>query len=60
MILRRLILPPRLDTVMAMAQGLPVAPVPKQLLVPTMWYDVVDVRCLHVSAFLHALRTQWL
>ena len=59
MILRRLILPPRLDTVMAMAQGLPVAPVPEELLITTVRNDVVDVRCLHVPSFLHALHTQW-
>ena len=60
MILRRLILPPRLDTVMAMAQGLPVAPVPEDLLITTVRDYMVNIRCLHVSAFLHALRTQWL
>ena len=58
MILRRLILPPRLDTVMAMAQGLPVAPVPEELLITTVRNDVVDVRCFDVPAFLHALHTQ--
>ena len=58
MILRRLILPPRLDTVMAMAQGLPVAPVPEELLVTTMRNDVIDVRCLHEPSFLHALHAQ--
>ena len=41
-----------------MAQGLPVAPVPEQLLVTTVWNDVVDVCCLHVPAFLHALYAQ--
>ena len=58
MILRRLILPPRLDTVMAMAQGLPVAPVPEELLITTVRNDVVNVRCLHVPSFLHALHAQ--
>ena len=58
MILRRLILPPRLDTVMAMAQGLPVAPVPEELLVTTVRNDVIHVRRLNVPSFLHALRTQ--
>ena len=58
MILRRLILPPRLDTVMAMAQGLPVALVPEELLVTTMRNDVIDIRCLHEPSFLHALHAQ--
>ena len=58
MILRRLILPPRLDTVMAMAQGLPVALVPEELLITTVRNDVVDVRRLRVPSFLHALYAQ--
>ena len=45
---------------MAMAQGLPVAPVPEELLITTVRDYMVNIRCLHVSAFLHALRTQWL
>ena len=60
MILGRLILPPRLDTVVPVAQGLPVAPVPEELLITTVRDYMVNIRCLHVSAFLHALRTQWL
>ena len=58
MILGRLILPPRLDTVVSVAQGLPVAPVPEELLVTTVWNDVVDVRRLHVPTFLHALHAK--
>ena len=58
MILRRLILPPRLDTVMAMAQGLPVAPVPEELLITTVRNDVIHVRRLNVPAFPHTLHTQ--
>ena len=58
MILRRLILPPRLDTVMAMAQGLPVAPVPEELLITTVRNDVIHVRRLNVPSFLHALYAQ--
>ena len=58
MILGRLILPPRLDTVVPVAQGLPVAPVPEELLVTTMRNDVIDVRCLHEPSFLHALHAQ--
>ena len=59
MILRRLILTPRLHAVMAMTQGLPVTPVPEELLVTTMRNNVVNVRCLRVPSFLHALHTQW-
>ena len=59
MVLRRLILTPRLYAVVAMAQGLPVALVPEQLRITTMRDDMVNVRCLHIPAFLHALHTQW-
>ena len=58
MILQRLILPPRLNTVMTVAEGLPVIPIPEKLLVTTVRNDVVDVRCFDVPAFLHALHTQ--
>ena len=59
MILGRLILPPRLDTVVPVAQGLPVAPVPEELLITTVRDYMVNIRCLHVSAFLHTLHAQW-
>ena len=58
MILGRLILPPRLDTVVPVAQGLPVAPVPEELLVTTVRNDVIHVRRLHEPSFLHALHAQ--
>ena len=58
MILGRLILPPRLDTVVPVAQGLPVALIPEELLISTVRNNVVDVRCLHVPTFLYALHTQ--
>lgn len=58
MILRCLVLSPRFHTVVTMAKGLPVAPVPEELLVTTMRNDVIDVRCLHELSFLHALHTQ--
>ncbi len=40
------------------AQGLPVTPIPEELLVTTVRDDVIHVRCLHVLPFLHALHTQ--
>ena len=40
------------------AQGLPVTPIPKELLVTTMRNDMVNVRCLNVPSFLHALHAQ--
>ena len=58
MVLRCLILPPRLHAVVAVAQRLPIAPVPEQLHVTTVGLYVVDVRRLHVTPFLHALHTQ--
>ena len=58
MILGRLVLSPRFHTVVTMAKGLPVAPVPEELLVTTMRNDVIDVRCLHEPSFLHALHAQ--
>lgn len=45
--------------VVGFAQRLPVAPVPEQLLVSTVWDDVVNNRCSHVSSLCHALNTQW-
>ena len=58
MIHRRLVLSSRLHAVVPVAKGLPVAPVPEELLVTTMRNDVIDVRCLHELSFLHALHTQ--
>ena len=58
MVRRRLVLSSRLHTVMTMAEGLPVVPVPEELLITTMRDDMVDIRCLHVPSFLHALHTQ--
>ena len=58
MILRCLVLSPRFYTVVTMAKGLPVAPVPEELLVTTMRNDVIDIRCLHEPSFLHALHAQ--
>lgn len=55
MIFRILIFVPGLDAVMAMAERLPVTLVPEELLITSMWNDVVDVGCLDVLAFLHAL-----
>ena len=57
MVRRRLVLSSRLHAVVTVAQGLPVAPVPEQRHVTTVRNDVVDVRCLHVPSFLHALHT---
>lgn len=58
MILGCLILPPRFDTVVPVAQGLPVAPVPEELLITTVRNDVIHVRRLNVPSFLHALYAQ--
>ena len=49
---------PCLDAVVLVAERLPVALIPEQPLVTTVWYDVVNVCCLDVLAFLHALHTQ--
>jgi len=40
------------------AQGLPVASIPEKLLVATVWNHMIYYRCLHESAFLHALHAQ--
>ena len=58
MILRRLILSPGFHTVVPVAQGLPVAPVPEELLITTVRNDVIHVRRLNVPSFLHALYAQ--
>ena len=58
MVCRRLVLSSRLHAVVLVAQGLPVAPIPEEFLIPTMRNDVVDIRRLHISTFLHALYAQ--
>ena len=58
MILRCLVLSPRFHTVVTMAKGLPVAPVPEELLITTVRNDVIHVRRLNVPSFLHALYAQ--
>ena len=55
---RRLFLSPGLPGVAPVAQGLPVAPVPEQFHVTTVWNYMVHIRRLHVPAFLHALCAQ--
>ena len=58
MIFRCLILIPCLDGMMAVAERLPVALIPEELLVPSVRNDVVHVCCLDVLAFLHALHAE--
>ena len=58
MVLRRLVFPPCFDAVMTVAQCLPVAPVPEELLITTVRNDVIHVRRLNVPSFLHALYAQ--
>ena len=43
---------------MAMAKRLPVAFIPEELLISSVRGDVIDVGCLDVLAFLHALYAQ--
>ena len=47
-----------LHVVMALTERLPVAPVPEELLVSPVGYDVVDNCCFHVPAFFPALHAQ--
>ena len=58
LVLRSLIFPSRLHAVVTMAKRLPITPIPEKLLIASVWNDVVDVRCLHVPAFLHAFHAQ--
>ena len=58
MIFRCLILIPCLDGMMAVAERLPVALIPEELLVSSVRNDVVHVGCLDVLAFLHALHAE--
>lgn len=53
-----MVLIPRLDAVMLMAEWLPVALIPEELLVSSVRNDVVHVCCLDILAFLHALYAQ--
>ena len=58
MIFRCLILIPCLDGVMAVAERLPVIFIPEESLVSSVRNDVINVRCLDVLAFLHALHAE--
>ena len=58
MVLWRLVLSSCFHTVMAVAKGLPVTPIPEELLVTTMRNDMVNVRRLHVQPFLHTFHAQ--
>ena len=55
---RVVILSPRLDAVVTVTEGLPVALVPEELLVSSVRNDVIHIGCLDVLAFLHALHAQ--
>ena len=57
-VFRIVVLIPRFDAVVLMAEWLPVALVPEELLVSSVRNDVVHVCCLDVLAFLHALYAQ--
>ena len=48
-----------LDTVMTVAEALPIALIPEQCVVTTVRSDVIDIGCPDVVTFLHALHTQW-
>ena len=52
---RRLIFTPCLLVMAALAKGTPVAPIPEQSLITSVWDDVVNDRGLGVLAALHAL-----
>ena len=58
MILRILVFPFCLLRVAAVAKRLPVALIPEEFRITTVRDDMIDVRCLHVPSFLHALHTQ--
>ena len=58
MIFRCLILIPRLDGMMTVAERLPVIFIPEESLVSSVRNDVINVRCLDVLAFLHALHAE--
>ena len=52
------VLRPGLDAVMALAQGLPVAPVPEELLISPVRNDMINVCGFHKFPILQALHTQ--
>lgn len=41
-----------------LTERLPVTPIPEQLLVTTVWDNVIHNRCFGIASLLHALRTQ--
>lgn len=41
-----------------LTERLPIAPIPEEFMISSMRDDMVNNRCLHVPAFLHALHTQ--
>ena len=56
---RCLILSSGLLIVTSFAERTPIAPVPEELLIPTVRNHMIDHRCLHVFALPHTLLTQW-
>lgn len=48
------------DTVVTMTEALPVALIPEQYAVASVWLDVIDISRLDVAPCLHALHTQWM
>lgn len=55
---RCVIFSPGLDAVVTVAERLPVAPVPEQRPVATVWFDLIHISRPDVPAFFHALHTQ--
>ena len=55
---RPVILPPSFPVMTRFTEWLPIAPIPEQLLVATVWDNVIHNRCFGVASLLSAFRTQ--
>lgn len=55
---RPVILPPSFSVMTCFTQWLPIAPIPEQLLVATVWDNVIHNRCFGIASLLSAFRTQ--
>ena len=60
LVLRYVILVSGFDAVVSVAEALPVALIPEEHAISSVRFDVIHIGRLDVTAFLHALHTQWM
>lgn len=58
LVLRNVILVSGFDTVVSMAETLPIALIPEQSVITTMWFYVVNIGRLDIASLLHTFHAQ--